>query len=383
MNNVIEAYRQAASASLDTAESLPFESYHQPDVYQLEADRIFSNDWVFVCAEQELANPGDYYALSLAGEAIAIIRGEDGQLRVMSNNCRHRGTPLLDEGFGKLQKNIVCPYHAWTYNDQGELKGVPFPGNTPVDKASHCLPRFHIESWLGLVFVNLADNPRSLAERLGHIGDYTAIFEPETFDRCSQPDTDNWQANWKLVMENGMESYHLFKVHKQTLETITPTKTSFYVTGSAEWTLTAGEIKGYSGSLMKWLMGSYPEAWNHYMLISVPPSMIAILDKESLSWLCVLPQGPDETRVRSGYLSSKSSGKESKSSKSFTQAFFAEDKVICERVQRGMSSRKGKGGKLVEMERIIVDFHQFLASRLFGSDTDNPFSSEHTHLFKK
>ncbi|WP_062266211.1 aromatic ring-hydroxylating oxygenase subunit alpha [Endozoicomonas arenosclerae] len=382
MSKLLQQYEALASATLEKAQSLPFKVYQDPSVYDLEAERIFSEDWVFVCSEHELPEAGDYFALTLAGESIAIIRGKDEQLRVLSNNCRHRGTPLLDEGFGKVEKNIVCPYHAWTYDDQGKLKGVPFPGSTPVDKSTHCLPEFHLDTWLGLVFINLSERPVPLAERLSGIDEYMAVYEPEKFQHGSESKMEHWQANWKLAMENAMESYHLFKVHKETLETVTPSKESFYVAGCTEWTLTAGKIKDSTSKFMKWLAGEYPEAYDHYMLISLPPSMVAIMDYDSLSWLCILPENAEQSVIRSGFMTKKSYGREDKASKSFTEAFFAEDKWICERVQQGMKSRKGKGGKLVDMERVVVDFHQYLACRMFQQHREDFFESEKAATFK-
>ena len=67
-------------------------------------------------------------AMDLAGEAIAVVRTSKGELVALSNICRHRGTPLLDEGFGMIEKNIICPYHAWTYSHEGDLKAIPFSG---------------------------------------------------------------------------------------------------------------------------------------------------------------------------------------------------------------------------------------------------------------
>lgn len=381
MKPILQQYQEAASASLDQAHSLPFGAYSDSDVFQQEALAVFSNEWVFVCCEQELVNPGDYFALNLAGEPVVILRGKDGMLRALSNICRHRGTPLLNEGFGQVEKLIVCPYHAWSYDDQGSLKGVPFPGRIAVDKKEHCLPEFHLDIWCGLVFINLSNNPQPLHQRLEGIDGYLEVFEPSAFDTAFEGQTEHWQSNWKLAMENAMESYHLFKVHKETLEQVTPTKQAFYVAGSSEWTLTAGKMIDQSSKLTKWLRGNYPEAYDHYVLVSLPPSFVGIMDYESFGWLCVLPDGEGQSVVRSGYLAKGASSKESKEAQAFTKAFFAEDKWICERVQKGMQARFGKGGKLVEMEKVVVDFHQFLASRLFGSQVDEFFESEQARIF--
>ena len=233
MSVLLEQYRSVASASLDSAVSLPFAVYHDKEIYQLESEKIFRNEWVFVCAERSLPDSGDYLAMELAGESIAIIRGKDGRLRALSNNCRHRGTPLLEPGFGNVAKTIVCPYHAWSYDTQGALMGIPFPGAVTIKKGDHCLPEFHLGIYMGLVFVNLSDAPRPLEHRFSGIESLIEVFEPQRFDTALPPSEEHWHANWKLTMENAMESYHLFKVHRDTLEQVTPTRSAYYVAGNA------------------------------------------------------------------------------------------------------------------------------------------------------
>ncbi len=101
-----------ASQPLSAAYSLPFAAYTDADVYRAEAERMFARDCVFVCMAGELPNIGDYLALQIMGEPVVILRDDGGALRALSNTCRHRGTILLDEGFGQIDRHIVCPYHA-------------------------------------------------------------------------------------------------------------------------------------------------------------------------------------------------------------------------------------------------------------------------------
>ncbi|WDE07099.1 aromatic ring-hydroxylating dioxygenase subunit alpha [Thalassomonas viridans] len=381
MQDLLNAYRQEAQAGLFEAKALPFAVYHDREIAELETNKVFRCDWNFACAEQALADAGSYYAFDLAGEAVVIIRGQDKQLRAMSNNCRHRGTPLLDEGFGEVGNNISCPYHAWTYDDKGNFKGAPMPGQVTLDKQAHCLPQFRLESWQGLLFINLDSQAQPLSERFSGIEEYIAVYQPERFNSYGGGEVEHWRANWKVVMENALESYHIFKVHKETLEPVTPTKLAYYVAGSAAWTITGGKLVDDVGTLTKWLRGKYPRAYDHYQLIFLPPSLVMILDYDSLSWLHVLPDGPETCVIRSGTIFPESLFKEDQASQAFTRAFFREDKKICERVQKGMHSKIGKGGKLVEMERSVVDFHQYLAAMLFAAETDDFYEDENAALF--
>ncbi len=361
--SLVNTYVDAASASLPDAQCLPFSLYTDDSFYQIEREKVFHQDWVFVCAEQQLPDKGDYLALSLADEPIVIIRGTDGVLRALSNVCRHRGTLLNDEGRGRV-KRMVCPYHAWTYATDGRLVGVPYEENgLEVDKLTHCLPEFSIELWHGLIFVCLVENPQSLKERYASLDRYLALYESSRFTVYYPGSTEHWQCNWKLAMENAMESYHLFKVHKQTLEALTPTQQAFYLEGGISWSLTGGRYKNSSGKLSRWLLGEGGVTDQHYILISLPPSFVGILSQDAFSWVGIYPIGVNECVVRSGSLSLKG-GSVDREEEVFSAAFLAEDKAICERVQRGMSARVGRGGTLIEMERIIVDFHRYLASRM-------------------
>ena len=375
-----EAFKQGAQAPLESASSLPFEIYRDDGIYAAEVDAIWHNEWVFLAAEQQIPKPGDYFACTLGGEPVAVIRGSDGEVRALSNVCRHRGTPLLEEGFGSLdQKNIVCPYHAWTYDTKGALKAVPMPGSIEVNKAEHCLPAFHLHSWHGLLFVNLAKHPTPFTERTQGIDDYIAGFDLSRFTAGYQGEVEHWQSNWKLAMENAMESYHLFKVHKETLETVTPTRDAYYVAGSADWSLTGGRLVVEKGLLQRLMAGSYPDAYNHYILVSLPPSFVGVLTWESFGWIQVLPSSSTQSTIVSGGIAE--GGGENRYESEFTQQFFAEDKAICEHVQKGMMARHSSGGKLVEMERVVVDFHQFLASRLYGSPTSAFYQSDEAEKF--
>lgn len=384
MSDLLQRYQQTASADHGAALALPFEVYRDADVFNLEVDNIYHGDWVFVCSEAELAKPGDYFALTLANESIVVLRGLDGKLRALSNLCRHRGTPLLDEGFGSVGKLIVCPYHAWSYDNSGRLKAAPFVVENEVNKSDHRLPQYHLETTLGLVFVNLSDNPIPLEQRFGGLEGWASVFEPQRFVEATAGSEETWTANWKLAMENAMESYHLFKVHKETLETVTPSKQAYYVAGSSEWTLTGGKMLENEGMLAKWFKGDQPKVYSHYLLISLPPNFVGIMSWDSFGWLCTLPVDANTTIVRAGAQVEAGYGGEDATSREFTEAFFAEDKWICERVHQGMRSTHGKGGRLVEMERPVIDFHQFLASRLFNTTPspyhenreDNPFLNQ-------
>jgi phenylpropionate dioxygenase-like ring-hydroxylating dioxygenase large terminal subunit len=165
------------AATADEAQALPFAAYTDEKLFALEADRVFHGDWVAVCAEAALADPGDYLSFDIAGEPLALIRGADGQLRALSNVCRHRGTLTIGPGVDCLEKGaITCPYHAWSYGDDGAFRGAPYTHGVTIDREEHSLPAFRIEVWMGVVFVCLSPDAPPLTERLAGIGPHLAEF---------------------------------------------------------------------------------------------------------------------------------------------------------------------------------------------------------------
>ncbi|MEM7412022.1 MAG: aromatic ring-hydroxylating dioxygenase subunit alpha [Myxococcota bacterium] len=367
-----DSLRRVCAASAGEARALPFAAYTDPDLHARERERIFAREWIALGSAAALSEPGDTLTVTLGNEPVIVVRGEDGELRALSNVCRHRGTPLLDEGIGHAS-SLVCPYHAWGYGLDGRLKGVPHPGDVVVDKAAHALPSYRVETWAGVVFVNLDPQAPPLAERVAGIDARLSRYALDRFTHPTRISLHAWDANWKLAVENGIESYHLFRVHPETLEPYTPTRGAFYLEGSAEATLTAGTTKlaraahpGDSEGLGAWER-------EHYVLVSLPPSFVGILTADSWGWISVLPSGPEQCTVLGAGLSPVAT--EEGAGSEFFEAFLAEDQAICERNQRGMRSAQ-EGGQLVELERVVVDFHQYLGNRLFGTPTDPPFSVE-------
>jgi len=361
---MLEQLKEISSQNMNDAQSLPFEAYTSNEVYEKELQTIFENDWVFVCHEKELEQENDYFSMILANEPIIIRRLKDGSIKAFSNICRHRGTMLVKEGFGN-EKKLVCPYHAWTYDDAGKLIAAPFSKKHEVNKEEHCLKQFACEIWQGLVFVNLSGTAQPLSNRYKEVEKYLDMFNYKEATKAFKTPFDSWQSNWKLAVENGIESYHLFMIHKETLETVTPTKEAFYLEGGDDYTVTAGAMKDSSINL-NWLFGEN-KSKDFYVLISLPPSFVGILTYEGLGWISINPTSATTCEVRSAGVNAYGSAG-SKSEQEFSNAFLQEDKEICEAVQKAMKSKYSKGGKLLEVERIVVDFHNYLAKRMFGID---------------
>jgi phenylpropionate dioxygenase-like ring-hydroxylating dioxygenase large terminal subunit len=362
----LEALRSHVNSPALAARALPFAAYRSPAIFAAERQRLLHRDWIAVCSAQELADAGDYVAFRLAGEPVLVLRGRDGELRALSNVCRHRGTPLFPDGRGRAER-IVCPYHAWSYDDHGTLLGVPYAGGVEVDRERHTLPRFGLELWAGVVFVNLDRDAPQLAPQLGGMEPFLRNYQLDRY-RFAGPwrQPELWNANWKLVLENGMESYHLFKVHPGTFEPSLPTAGVRYLAGGPRWSLTTGTMAFDPGprSAVPAQAGNFER--NHYVLVSIPPSFVGLLTLSSWAFIAVWPSDNEHTAiVQSVRTAARPSWFDKITYSAITNAFMQEDRTICERIQSGMQAEHSSGGQLVPIERVVGDFHRYLAARLF------------------
>ncbi|MCF1707712.1 aromatic ring-hydroxylating dioxygenase subunit alpha [Tabrizicola sp. J26] len=205
-----------ALAPLRRAKSMPAELYTSPEVFGLERERIFLRNWFFLCREEQIPEKGDYKTFDTLGGPIILVRGQDGQLRCFANYCRHRGSLLL-QGSGNCGSRIMCPYHAWSYFSDGRLYGCPDMKDAEgFDRTENGLVPVRMESWAGFVFACFRDDSPPLIE---HLGDLPQRFGSHRLDqmRCVWTLSIPVACNWKLILENAMETYHTGTVHRDTV----------------------------------------------------------------------------------------------------------------------------------------------------------------------
>jgi choline monooxygenase len=186
--------------------------YVDPDGLAHEQQAIFARSWQLAGHVADLATPGRFVTAQIGSESAIAIRGEDGELRAFRNVCRHRASRLR-EGRGDCGKALRCPYHGWTYRPDGRLIGVPegrgFPG---LDKSELGLMPARVDTFAGLVFVNLDLDAQALADSLGGLEQRVAPYGIERLTRFSES-TSSQPANWKIVADNYLEGYHVPIAH--------------------------------------------------------------------------------------------------------------------------------------------------------------------------
>jgi phenylpropionate dioxygenase-like ring-hydroxylating dioxygenase large terminal subunit len=190
-------------------------AYRDPEIFQRELERIWYKVWVYVGHESEVPNPGDFVRRQIGLQPVLMVRGRDGVVRVFYNRCRHRANLLCLREAGNSDK-FVCPYHAWSYANTGELLEPTFDEGYDYDlqkEAFGLTPLARQDSYRGLIFASVAEEGLSLAEHLGAITEFLDLFIDLSPVGEIMLDTGaqktQYRGNWKYMPENSMEGdYH-------------------------------------------------------------------------------------------------------------------------------------------------------------------------------
>ncbi|WP_084355845.1 aromatic ring-hydroxylating oxygenase subunit alpha [Novosphingobium lentum] len=203
-----------AARDPDADFSLPGWIYTDPEFFEVERDRVIRPSWQIVCHQNDVASPGDYRTIDYGGESVIVVRGDDGVVRAFANVCRHRAMRLV-EGPAGCARKLVCPYHAWTYETDGRLTGVPMRGDYPALKLEQSgLAPVAIEVWRGFVFVRLEDGGfPSVAQMMAPYEAEVAPYRFEDMQRMGDLRVRPRAVNWKNVGDNYSDNLHIPVAH--------------------------------------------------------------------------------------------------------------------------------------------------------------------------
>lgn len=193
---------------------IPFDRYTSVDFFNREIEQLWKRVWQYACREEQLADVGDYFVYDLARLSVVIVRTDDG-LKGYYNSCIHRGTKLKPSQTAGWSPSIKCPFHAWEWDLDGNMKNRPCDWEFPqLPKERACLPQVRVDSWNGFVFLSFAQDGPSLFEYLEVLPDHFKRWNltgwyVHTHVRKHLP------GNWKLVQAAFMEAYHTPFVHPE------------------------------------------------------------------------------------------------------------------------------------------------------------------------
>ena len=353
-------FRKTAETFTAGAKTLAQRYFVSPEIFEKERAAIFSQQWVCVGHESELAKPGDYLVREIAGESLVFTRDQSGTIRGFYNVCRHRGTRLCEEPSGHAAA-IQCPYHAWTYALDGRLIGAPHMDEAAdFSKCDYALHGVSVALWEGFVFVNLADASTPLDEVFASLAGKFSHWNLTQLRSAERIEYDV-EANWKLIFENYSECYHCPGVHPM-LAKISPFD-------SAENDLCEGPFLGgfmsiKSGSSLTMsgnacarpIAETKPEEQARVFYYSIFPNMLLSMHPDYVMVHLLWPQSPARTLIRCDwFFHPEAFGRpdfQPADAVEFWDVTNKQDWHVCELSQQGIASRAYRPGPYSPRESI-------------------------------
>lgn len=195
---------------------LPGKRYTDQEFYELEKENLWKRSWLLAGHLDEIPDLGSYKLWEKSGQPVILVRKSETEVTAFYNMCRHRGAAIVLEDYGQADK-LVCGYHGWTYDHEGNLIGKRDPKDfTDFDDSCRSLHKVKVELLGNLIFVNFDLDSQSLKENLGVIYNELEEFQ---FGSLSLIDhyTYTLKCNWKIAMEANMEVYHVKSIHPETV----------------------------------------------------------------------------------------------------------------------------------------------------------------------
>ena len=330
----------------NTIFGLPSKSYTDNEFWEKECNTVLSNGWLFVGFVHELTKPGDVLPIFIAGKPILIVKNENNKITAFHNVCSHRCLKLVGEkkNVGKL---IRCPYHSWSYDLEGNLKSAPHIGGINQHKPkgfnfkNHGLKPIRIHIWHDWIFVNLNSKAKKFEK---YAKPLFSKFKDIDFDKLKYAATLDFgkiNTNWKFLIENFIEPYHVQFVHKTT--TNQPLKDHYtIVDGICYGSGVDVKQEDNKNSNALSVSSRYLSLFPNFIIGTYYPNQIGVYLN--------IPISPSETSQKriiyttNGKVMTK---EESDLAKKIWWSVHKEDHEICERLQEGRASPASNEGGLL------------------------------------
>lgn len=361
--------------------TLKGEMYTDPAVFKLEKKHIFSESWHFVGYEYEVAGPGQYLRTTIENENIIVVRGKDHVLRAFLNVCRHRGATLCSDPCGKTGV-FRCPYHSWSYGLDGTLLGVPNSSECReelVKNEKFGLEPVHLQTWHGMIWLNLSDNPKPIEQQLD-MQILDRFGELDTFSRygiehlrVAHREEYEVFANWKIIIENFQECYHCSAIHPELTETLPEFRSGV---GTQNGVGTGAKFNdSYQAFSLSGkgdrapLKGLLPEDDRLYYGITVLPLVFINLTPDHVIIHRSIPVDSGKTKIICEWLFDPDEmAKSDFDPKDAVELFHRvnlQDFSACEWCQENMGSKAYKnGGVLVPIEQHVTRFYDYVVNSI-------------------
>ncbi|MBI1365229.1 MAG: Rieske 2Fe-2S domain-containing protein [Alphaproteobacteria bacterium] len=368
--------------------SLPAWTYSDPDFMALEREKIFLPSWQLVCHEADIPDTGDYQTFKMFGEIAFVVRGKEGEIRAFHNVCRHRAARLLDGTHGNCGRSIVCPYHAWTYQLDGRLTGVPYLEDYEnFDRADHGLTPIEVDTFAGLVFIRFKPALQTLAEYMAPVKEEMALYRVSEMKPIREVGSRIREVNWKNATDNYVDALHIPVAHWGL---------NGLLGKSYRLTIDRGVHKIFSEletarmpsmsnrAYCKYVprVDHLPEErqrmWTYWKLW---PSLMFDVYPDQIDFMQFIPLTPTVCVLRESAYALDDNRREMKAARylniRINRSVNREDKDLIERVQAGMGSSSFKSGPLGKSEICLRHFAQQMRETIpVARKRDKPSAAE-------
>jgi len=371
-------------------QTLPSNWYLNDDIFALEREHIFFREWVCVARAEQLPNPGDHLVLDVLGQSILLLRNTEGKLRGFYNVCRHRGAQLCAPETGKKPeeeshnrlplkggvvagRSILCPYHAWRYDLDGQLQRAPhMTEDMGFDASEVQLHAVGCESWGGFVFVHLTpDEARPFDKQVAAAAKGFERYPIENL-RIGRTISYQVRANWKIICENYNECYHCGPVHPELCK-IVP---AFRDRGGADldWERGVPHREGAvtfteSGTTDRRMFpGLNEDEQQRHKGDLLYPNLFISAASDHVAVFVLRAQSANLTHIDCYFLfetyEMEQPGFDCADAVDFWHLVNRQDWAICERVQQGVTARIHKQGIFSPMEDWNLDIRRYVTDRI-------------------
>lgn len=361
LRRAVQHARAGTTDADDRATSFASDIYVSDARLAAERDTLFRHFPLAVAYGPQLKNPGDFVTHDWTGAPILVCRHGDGALRAFLNICRHRGTRLVQAKSGSTEKNFVCPYHAWSFDTEGRLRGVPCGQHfNAVDREKNGLFELPVHEAAGLVFV-VPDRDTSF--------DFARYFA-EYATELEQFGLGDWEVyatkivhgklNWKMMIEANQESYHINVLHRDTAAPRFAAQPSLFDTLGPH-SRTALLHKQFRESNLPSDIARWKILDHSDLVYFLFPNTLILLSNESAHVLTAFPQGKDRAVMQGATLVPK--GTSTRFPRMLYEKYWAtilEDIAVSEPIQTAAQYDDSLQLWLGANEQLIAHFHTWV-----------------------
>ena len=376
---VLNELRTVADQTFEQARPIPAATNHSRAFHEHERKTVFMQERVCLGREDEISAHGNYLTDEIAGVPVFVVRQKDGAIAAFVNACAHRFACLLPSAQGSA-KRFTCRYHAWTYNCEGDLVAAPHMEMKPgFSRSEHKLRPLQVALWQGFIYVTLTEKPRTILRQVlkpladnvvgrYHMAGYKTVLR----------ETMTWNANWKNLIENFTESYHVPVAHRKTFakhekpldQYICGEDSDYYSYHRAPQKAETGLGAAHANNTR--LQGE----WRRMMVdFCIFPCHLVTLMPDYLWWIAVQPHGVDQFNATWGVafppeiledVADNDFDQWLKEFKNYMDVANDEDKELVEALHKGSRSPVLPQGAYHPIERNLWQFNRYLA-RLCGA----------------